>query len=237
VTDPFPPVTSADQSVIPLFPLGTVLFPGVVLPLHIFEPRYRLLVRELMDPSALPEFGVVAIRQGTETGPNAGTVLYDIGCAAALKQVTPYNDGRFDIVTVGARRFRLLGVDTQSQPYLRGLVEWLPESPSEPGESEVVSRSVAELFARCQRLLAAIAPSAEADLSCGLPDDPLLLSHLVAAVAPFTLDDRQNLLSAANTPERLRHELRLLKQEMTMLTRLRAVPVPLAQLRVPMGMN
>ncbi|MDQ1651182.1 MAG: uncharacterized protein QOI35_382, partial [Cryptosporangiaceae bacterium] len=68
MTDSFPPVTSADQSVIPLFPLGTVLFPGVVLPLHVFEPRYRLLVRELMTPGALPEFGVVAIRQGSESG-------------------------------------------------------------------------------------------------------------------------------------------------------------------------
>ncbi len=89
VSDPLPAVTGEDQSVIPLFPLGTVLFPGVVLPLHIFEPRYRLLVRELMHPSNRPEFGVVAIRQGTETGQNGASELYGIGCAAALRQVTP----------------------------------------------------------------------------------------------------------------------------------------------------
>jgi Lon protease-like protein len=248
VNDPTPGVTAPAQSVIPLFPLGTVLFPGVVLPLHIFEPRYRLLVRELMHPRATPEFGVVAIRQGTEGGPPGTTVLYDIGCAAALRQVTPYDDGRFDIVTVGARRFRILEVDPHSQPYLRGRVEWLDESPVEPGETAVVSRSVAELFGRCQALLRAYAttgagPSAEGSAartaigSAALPTDPLLLSHLVAAAAPFTLDDRQNLLSACNTAERLRQELRLLKQEITMISRLRAVPVPLAELRVPMGMN
>jgi uncharacterized protein len=246
--------------VIPLFPLGAVLFPGVVLPLHIFEPRYRLLVRRLMAPEASREFGVIAIRQGVETGKDGATALYDVGCAAELRQVTPYDDGRFDIVAVGHRRFRLLDVDTDAEPYLRGTVEWLPEKPTEPSESIVVARSVGELYLRCCALLRAYQPAEGASAPDGpatrkeargsrterdhetcepqhLPDDPLLLSQLVAASAPFTLDDRQSLLSAANTPERLRRELRLLKQEVTMLSRLRAVPVPLAQLRVPMGMN
>ncbi len=112
----------------------------------------------------------------------------------------------------------------------------------------MLARSVGELFLRCRQLLRAYdPPAAEPDESAPpaepprdryvLPDDPELVSHLVATAAPFTLDDRQSLLVAENTADRLRHELRLLKREVTMLSRIRAVPVPLAELRVPMGLN
>ena len=117
---------------IPLFPLGTPLFPGVVLPLQIFEPRYRRLMRDLM---ALPEsgdgqfFGVVAIRQGWEVEHVAPTeALYDIGCTARLQAVRPQPDGGFRIVTVGGDRFRLLDVVVgDDPPYLQAEVEWLAE--------------------------------------------------------------------------------------------------------------
>jgi len=117
---------------LPLFPLGhTVLFPGVVLPLHVFEERYRELVRTLVE---LPEgarrrFGVVAIRQGWEVGEDAVSALHDVGCAAELRRVSRYPDGRYDIVTVGTDRFRLRSVDRESRPYLVGSVEWLPTEP------------------------------------------------------------------------------------------------------------
>ena len=112
-----------------MFPLGTVLFPGLVLPLHIFEERYRDLVRHLVAlPADAPrEFGVVAIRQGWETLPAAGpattapasaaVTLHEVGCTAELRQVTELPDGRFDIVTVGRRRFR----DRRRVPGLRVL--------------------------------------------------------------------------------------------------------------------
>jgi Lon protease-like protein len=218
-----------------------VLFPGVVLPLHIFEPRYRALVRRLMA-SEDREFGVIGIRQGWEVGADGAQALYDIGCTAELRQVTPHEDGRFDIVAVGRRRFRLHEVDTTTAPYLCGTVEFLPEPAGDGDEQEVLARSVGELFLHCRRLLRAYdppeaaAPEAERDRYV-LPDDPALVSNLVATAAPFTLDDRQRLLDAGNTADRLRHELRLLKREVTMLSRLRAVPVPLAELRVPMGLN
>jgi ATP-dependent Lon protease len=115
---------------IPLFPLGTPLFPGVVLPLQIFEPRYRRLMRDLM---ALPEaderrfFGVVAIRQGWEVEEVApAAALYDIGCTARVQAVRPEPDGGFRIVTVGGERFRLLDVVVgEDPPYLQAEVEWL----------------------------------------------------------------------------------------------------------------
>jgi hypothetical protein len=116
---------------IPLFPLGTPLFPGVVLPLHVFEPRYRRLVQDLLS---LPEssdrrFGVVAIRQGWEVERIApAEALYDIGCTAQLRRVGAQPDGGFAIVTVGADRFRLLDVVIgEDPPYLQAEVEWLAD--------------------------------------------------------------------------------------------------------------
>jgi uncharacterized protein len=116
---------------IPLFPLGTPLFPGVLLPLQVFEPRYRRLVRDLM---ALPEgadrsFGVVAIRQGWEVERVApAEALYDVGCTARVQAVRPQPDGGFRIVTVGGDRFRMVELlVTEDPPYLRAEVEWLAE--------------------------------------------------------------------------------------------------------------
>jgi hypothetical protein len=120
---------------IPLFPLGTPLFPGIVLPLQVFEPRYRALVRDLL---ALPEgaprrFGVVAIRQGWEVERVApAEALFDVGCTAQVQAVRPQPDGTFGVVTVGGDRFRLLDVvlgdrGGEDPPYLRAEVEWLAE--------------------------------------------------------------------------------------------------------------
>jgi ATP-dependent Lon protease len=117
---------------IPLFPLGTPLFPGVVLPLQIFEPRYRRLMRDLL---ALPEagdrrfFGVVAIRQGWEVEEiSPAEALYDIGCTARVQAVRPQPDGGFRVVAVGGERFRLLDVVVgEDPPYLQAEVEWLDE--------------------------------------------------------------------------------------------------------------
>jgi ATP-dependent Lon protease len=118
--------------VIPLFPLGTPLFPGVVLPLHVFEPRYRRLVADLTSlptGSDARRFGVVAIRQGWEVERVApAAALYDVGCTAVLRAVAPQPDGGYQVVTVGADRFRLLEVlVADDPPYLRARVEWLDE--------------------------------------------------------------------------------------------------------------
>ena len=119
------------MDVIPLFPLGTPLFPGVVLPLQVFEPRYRRLVRDLLErPEGSTRcFGVVAIRQGWEVEDVApAEALYDVGCTARLQTVRPQPDGGFRIITVGGDRFRLLDlVIGEEPPYLQAEVEWLAE--------------------------------------------------------------------------------------------------------------
>src|SRR6202041_2864182 len=111
---------------LPLFPLGTVLFPGLLLPLHIFEERYRRLVRDLLTEPEPRQFGVIAIRKGRETGVDGVSALYEIGCTATLRRVDELDDGRFDLITVGTQRFRLLALD-QTRPYLQGEVELLAE--------------------------------------------------------------------------------------------------------------
>jgi uncharacterized protein len=231
---------------LPLFPLGhTVLFPGVVLPLHVFEERYRELVRTLVD---LPEgarrrFGVVAIRQGWEVGEDAVSALHDIGCAAELRRVSRYPDGRYDIVTVGTDRFRLRSVDRESRPYLVGSVDWLPAEPR-AADLAGLAAAVGALFgdyadaaAGLQGRPAEPTESAESAEPAELPAEPVELAYAVAAGAVLTLEDRQALLAAETTRARLQAELRLLKRETTMVRRLRALPVPIAELQVTQSLS
>ena len=106
--------------------------PGAPLPLHIFEPRYRQLTVDLVT-GAVPDkqFGVIAVREGWNAGEDA-TTLHRVGCTAELVDVRRLPDGRYDIVTRGCRRFRLLDVDTEARPYLMAEVEYLPDCPGSP---------------------------------------------------------------------------------------------------------
>src|SRR5215831_1311915 len=96
---------------LPLFPLGSVLYPGLLLPMHIFEERYRKLVQDLLAEPEPRRFGVIAIREGRETGADGVSALYDIGCTATVRQMTEQEDGRFYLITVGTQQFRLAEVD------------------------------------------------------------------------------------------------------------------------------
>jgi Lon protease-like protein len=203
---------------LPLFPLGTVLFPGLLLPLHIFEERYRRLVRDLVDaPESEQRFGVVAIREGTEVGADGARALHRVGCVARLRRVERYDDGRFDILTTGTERFRLAEVDEPdaAHPYLRGVVELLPDPA---GESPVtLAAEVATLFvAYCESLGARAADE--------LPGEPRALSYLVAATVVLDLSDKQHLLESPDTTDRLRHELRLLRRETALLGLMPSLP-------------
>lgn len=113
---------------IPLFPLRSVLCPGVALPLHIFEDRYRLMINRCIDRGEA--FGVVLLREGRETGALRGEVAA-VGTTALIRRAGTHPDGRIDILTVGGQRFRLEGVDNVSQPYLIGRVSLL-EEPTGP---------------------------------------------------------------------------------------------------------
>jgi Lon protease-like protein len=207
---------------LPLFPLGTVLFPGVPLPLHIFEDRYRTLIRELLElpADARRWFGVVAIREGREVGADGVRALHGVGCTAELRHVKQYDDGRFDIVTIGGTRFAVHELDA-SAAYLQAEVDFLPERPGTAGKLTSV---VAQLFTEYLALLGTArrlpidAPE--------LPDDALLLSYLVAATVLLDLPDKQRLLEAPDAGARLRAEAELLHRESRLLRLLSAVPSP-----------
>ncbi len=209
---------------LPLFPLGTVLFPGMPMPLHIFEPRYRQLVADLTEglpgDGAAPEFGVLAIREGWEVGAEAVPALHEVGCTAVVQQIEALPDGRFNVMAAGGQRFRLLDLD-ESGPYLVGEVEYLAETGGEDAARRAAStrtafrRYVAQLLATAEQ-----APRPPAQL----PDDPIVLSYLVAASMVLDLADRQSMLEAPDAASRLQVASALLARERSILTRLPSVP-------------
>jgi len=213
------------SELLPLFPLSTVLFPGMRLPLHIFEERYRVLVADLRARPEPQRFGVIAIRKGREVGADGITALHEVGCVATVRQITPHPDGRFDLATVGAERFRLLRVD-DSRPYFQGEVEPLKdEAPASTGEAEAFA--VSRVQAGFRAYLNALADRGGGVISVtDLPDEPVLLSYVVGAAMIIDLPERQSLLAAATALERLRLERSLLVRETAMLRATTSRPAP-----------
>ena len=204
----------------PLFPLGTVLYPGVLLPLHIFEDRYRQLIRDLLAQPAGPRrFGVVAIKEGREVGTDGVTALHEIGCTAELQRVEAYDDGRFDIIAVGASRFRLVRVDA-SQP-LVGEVELLPDVCTD--EATRLSGRAVRMFGSYRKALLT-AQGLAVDEPPELPDDPVERSYLIAAAMLVEMSDKQDMLATSTVDERLVLEMALLRRESALVSQLSTRP-------------
>jgi uncharacterized protein len=232
------------SELLPLFPLSTVLFPGMRLPLHIFEARYRLLAADLQAQPEPRRFGVIAIRKGREVGADGVTALHDVGCVAEVRQIAPHPDGRFDLATVGTDRFRLLRVD-DSLPYSQGEIELLPEeelpaaaaggdpgSAAGPGGSparpaDALAFATRRVQAGFRGYLNALADRGGGVISVAeLPDEPLLLSYVVGAAMIIDLPERQSLLAAPTALDRLRREHSLLVREAAMFRATTSRPAP-----------
>ncbi|MFJ4845996.1 MULTISPECIES: LON peptidase substrate-binding domain-containing protein [unclassified Streptomyces] len=220
---------------LPLFPLSSVLFPGLVLPLNIFEERYRALFRALLElPEEEPRrFGVVAIRDGHEVapageedgaaagfGPDPAASLFTVGCTAEAATIGEREGGGFKVVATGTTRFRLVSVDA-SGPYLVGEVEEVPEESG--SGSGALAAGVARAFRTYQKRLAGARESSIAGVQ-ELPDDPTVLSYLVAAAAVVDTPAKQRLLEAADTAARLEQELRILRREAAVIDKLGTLP-------------
>ena len=205
---------------LPLFPLAAVLVPGLLMPLHVFEPRYRRLVRDLLArPEEERVFGVVAIRAGTEVGLAGVRALYDVGCTAVVRDVTRHDDGRYDLVTSGAVRFRLHStarIGDGEDAYLVGEVSPLPDDDGAPEDVADLARDVGALF-RAYRDRLGSAPAR-------VPSSARGLSYLVAADMLLDVCDRQELLEQPDTARRLAAQRRLLRREISLLDALGAVP-------------
>ena len=217
---------------LPLFPLRTVLLPGAPLPLHIFEPRYRQLTVDLMT-GTVPEkrFGVIAMAPSAAIEVTSLDQLHPIGCAAVLRQASRLPDGRFDIVTMGERRFRLLALDDAAAPYLMGTVEWVPDTPAViPGQRSVTLGSLV-LAARAAYRRYCQAAWKQGDWTEPSEDvDVAALAHLLATDCLLPLEDRQRILEETRPLHRLRLVSQLISREAGILAALRAIPAPPADL-------
>jgi Lon protease-like protein len=140
---------------IPLFPLHTVLSPGIALPLHIFEERYRAMVKRCLDTST--PFGVVLIRNGSEVAPRAGgeqvISISGVGTFAEIREANKYLDGRWDLLTVGTGRFVVREVIADREPYLLGEVDELDDRIGDEEEAEALVAGVTRRFVQYLRLL------------------------------------------------------------------------------------
>jgi len=208
---------------LPLFPLGAVLYPGMVLPLHIFEERYRQLVRDLLEGTDPRRFGIIAIRKGRETGIEGVQSLYEVGCVATLRRVEQLEDGRFDIITVGTQRFKLLSLD-ETRPYLQGEVELLDDDIADQVAAMPLVRTVQTAF---RGYTDALTEWGGATVRIEeLPDEPTLLSFIVAAAMIIDLTERQGLLGEPDTLRRLNMQRALLSRETAMLRTTTSRPAP-----------
>ncbi|MBA2952334.1 peptidase S16 [Nocardioides sp. MAH-18] len=205
---------------LPMFPLNAVLFPGISVPLHVFEDRYRALVHHLLrepDPTKRV-FASVAIREGYEIGDHGAQSLYRVGVRLQLTDVEAHEDGTFDVVAVGMERIELQRLDP-SGTFPVGHVEPHPDPESAVPES-VLERARAAFTAYRAALTALRSDPYEGSL----PRDPTYLSWTLAALAPLPMSERQTLLEADDAGERLVLLTDLLRAELRAMNVIPSLP-------------
>ena len=203
-----------------MFPLNTVLFPGAVVPLHVFEPRYRALVEALLEQPDPTQrlLGTVGIREGYEVGDHGSQSLYRVGCRLQLVEVSVGSDGTFDIEVVARDRIRLNELDTSGE-FPLGDVADLAEVDEEVPAPTVASAVGAFVACRC-----AISQIHDDPLTGQLPTDPTYLSWTLSAAAPLPLPDRQTLLESDSAAERLALVTDLLRSEIRAMAVVPSLP-------------
>lgn len=193
---------------LPLFPLkNVVLFPGMVLPLHIFEPRYREMINRCIDEKL--QFGVVLIDKGEEVGGTAKP--HRVGTAARIARVERYEDGRMDITVVGTQRFHVVEFDSKSRSYLSAQVR---HYPAVNGSTKIAAELAQKVRPRIVEYVELLSAASNQKLQLDrLPEDPTTLAFLVAISLQVGNADKQRLLEAVGIPEMLAIEAHLLSRE------------------------
>jgi len=199
---------------IPLFPLDVVLFPGMALPLHIFEPRYRLMVDTCLQGNR--QFGVL-LAKPSQAGPSQ-TTAYPVGTAALITHVDTREDGNLDIQTAGMERFRVLHI-VHTEPYAVGRIEPFPlEQVHSPAVMSQV-KNAGSLFVRYLRLIAEVLGTIIRVEEA--PRDASSLAYLIGIALQVSMEEKQSLLSVLTLPALLAREAQILSREETLLTRMR----------------
>ena len=203
---------------LPLFPLKTVLFPGQVLPLHIFEERYRRMIGQCIEKSW--PFGVTLIQEGEEVGGPAKP--FEVGTTARVTQVERLDDGRLNIISVGEMRFRIAALDQARDGYLRADVALWPWSPGDENASQALALNVRN---RLRRYVEMISQASGRELETNdLPDEPTELACLTAVALQVEQLEKQDLLSSPSIAALLSKEVGLLRRELRTLQVILASP-------------
>jgi Lon protease-like protein len=188
-----------------LFPLNAVLFPGAVLNLHVFEPRYKEMIGQCLETGE--GFGVVLIREGKEAG-DPSVEPHQVGSIAEIVEVTPLPFGRFYLSTIGRERFRIRKIVSRD-PYLTVEADVLSESRDDPGELGDLQERVRDVFLQYLELLAQFTGESS---SVDLPVEPSAFSYVVADALQVADAVKQRLLEIDSTKQRLRMELGFIRR-------------------------
>ena len=199
------------SSLLPLFPLEAVAFPGLALPLHIFEERYKEMVRLCLD-EGLP-FGVLLIKQGVEAGGPARP--YDVGTTARITAVVRLPEGRMNLVCAGGQRFRVTE-RIPGRPYMVGRVELLDAAPDAGPETSDLADTAAALCAEYTRLRLALAGQWARTLE--MPGEPDRLADFIASRLGVDNGTKQALLEELSAYNRLSRETEILGEAIRYLT-------------------
>jgi uncharacterized protein len=189
------------MAVMPMFPLGLVLVPGGILPLHVFEPRYRQMVIDCLREDGEPEFGQALITHGREAG--GGDERAMVGTIARMLQVDALDDGRYTLIAVGTRRIAV-NAWLPDDPYpIADVDEWPDDDPDAAGLDEAV-RQAHDRVRATLALAAEVEGQAIDTADTEVSDDPLVATYHLAAIAPIGPADRYRLLAASGPMERMR---------------------------------
>jgi len=197
---------------LPLFPLNVVLFPGMVLPLHIFEPRYRLMVAECQR--ANKPFGVVLARSESQ---HMQEEPYLVGTMAEIRELDELEDGRFNIIAIGLQRFRILS-QHREKPYLSGLVEPYEDVSESEQKLGTAAKQAGDLFNTYLRML--FEAAGKKTMQVDLPTMPEELSHFIAYLLDMEVEQKQQLLEFTSTLRRLQEEIIVLRREVPFMSQM-----------------
>lgn len=203
---------------LPLFPLNTVLFPGMPLTLHVFEERYKQMISMCIREKR--PFGVVLIREGVaERAPLPKP--HAIGCIAYITDVEPLEEGQMLIASVGEERFRILSLN-YDRPYLVGMVERIPLQDEDSMAAEKAADSLYPLVVKYLETLSRIGKVEGLDIAAQVPTDPQALVYLAASIISLPVKQKQTFLEADRAPRLLNNLLTTYRYEVALL---RTIPL------------